>query len=128
MKALVATGIHPDVKDSQGHTPLHVAAGSGNEETTNALIIAHAHIDARDENGWTPLHNAAFSDRTVIVTMLLEAGADINASQRDGLKPLDLATQSAAAPSTGTRKVPLDAGAINGWLRIGEQREKESPG
>ena len=46
-------------QDAFGYTPLHHAAGFGNEAITKQLITGHCQVDLQTKNGWTPLHVAA---------------------------------------------------------------------
>ena len=45
-----------DVRDSDGQTPLHVAACNAHPEITRMIIEQGADVNARDNNGWTPLY------------------------------------------------------------------------
>ncbi|CAH2236535.1 NF-kappa-B inhibitor cactus-like [Pararge aegeria] len=47
-----------DVPNDYGHTPLHLAAMSGQATVTRMLVIAGASIATRDLTGDTPLHKA----------------------------------------------------------------------
>ncbi|KAK1830143.1 ankyrin repeat-containing domain protein [Podospora conica] len=64
-------------KDSNGCTPLHIAAQAGETAIARSFIEVHgAMVDAMDDIGRTPLHMAALYSRTETIDMLLECGAD----------------------------------------------------
>ena len=51
--------IHPNVRNGEGDTPLHVAAVRGYEEMTNLLLRRGAHADAKNYTKMrAPLHCA----------------------------------------------------------------------
>lgn len=47
-----------EVPNDYGHTPLHLAAMSGNAVVTRMLVIAGVSVCVRDRLGETPLHKA----------------------------------------------------------------------
>lgn len=60
LKELLAEdGANPDMKDEEGRTALHFAAGYGELECMEVLLDAGANIDGKDENENTALHYAA---------------------------------------------------------------------
>ncbi|KAF6743832.1 ankyrin repeat-containing domain protein [Ephemerocybe angulata] len=78
---LAKPGIEVNAADTNGRTPLHVAA-KGSHEAVIQLLLAAPGIDvnASDTDGRTPLHVAAAEDHEVILKLLLAApGIDVNA-------------------------------------------------
>jgi 26S proteasome non-ATPase regulatory subunit 10 len=73
-----------NVRDLQGVTPLHRAAGPGFLDAARALLAAGARADVADKSGNTPLHYACEEDRPEMVTLLLEHGADALATNEEG--------------------------------------------
>ncbi|HKK92925.1 MAG TPA: ankyrin repeat domain-containing protein [Longimicrobiales bacterium] len=95
---------------SDGLTPLHEAAESGDTARTRALIEAGAELDATTRIGaYTPLHLAAAAGRVETVRILLESGADPEARTGTGdARPLHLA---AGAGSAAAVRALVEAGA-----------------
>jgi RNA polymerase sigma-70 factor (ECF subfamily) len=61
------------------HSPLHIAAGSGDTAVVELLLSYGANPNALDEgDNASPLHHAAERGRLEVVKLLLAAGADIN--------------------------------------------------
>ena len=62
--------------DSQGFTPLMIAAGNNHLDAVTALLNADAEIDVQNNDGETALWNAAFYEWPKVVDVLLANGAD----------------------------------------------------
>lgn len=91
---LVARGADVNVTNRLLGTPLHVAAGTGNEAMVLLLLDRGAGLTvARSSDGYAPLHVAAEAGRTQVVRLLLDHGADVNllTHGRIGAPPLHLA-------------------------------------
>jgi len=73
---LLSKGANPDVRDSQGNTPLIVAAQLGFPEGTAALIDGKANVNAPNDSGETPLIVAVQRRDILSVRLLLAAGAN----------------------------------------------------
>ncbi|XP_023934945.1 NF-kappa-B inhibitor cactus [Bicyclus anynana] len=65
-----------DVPNDYGHTPLHLAAMSGQATVTRMLVIAGASIASRDLTGDTPLHKAVAGNYTECLRGLLTPVTD----------------------------------------------------
>jgi hypothetical protein len=75
----LAKGVDPDVRDSEGATPLHVVDGSGdnvNPEMVRALVRAGAAVDAAMPSGTQPIEQAARRILPATVAAMVELGAD----------------------------------------------------
>jgi len=98
---LLRGGAKPDIGDSDGATPLHIAAGpvaagasiDAYRRVLELLIESGADLQARDKNGATPLHWAAQKGDVVAVQVLLRNKAPVDARDSRGL----IAIQSAQA-------------------------------
>ncbi len=111
----LALGEDIQAYDSDGDTPLHLAAEVGNAAALRILLEAGADLTARNNAGATPLHVAATNDGAEILTMLLEAGADINAGAGSFGTPL----LSAIVNRRGFRREPMSEAAVNALLEAG---------
>ena len=84
----LALGEDLNERDSDGNTPLHLAAQAENPSAATLLLEAGADISARNHMGATPLHMVVDNEGAEVVTVLLEAGADINAGAGSEGTPL----------------------------------------
>ena len=102
--------------DTDGWSPLHLAAHYGHAEVVALLLHNNAPVDLRSTNQManTALHAALAGRRADVVKVLLDAGADVNAKQHGGWNALH-----AAAASGDRQLVELllsrgaDASAVN---------------
>ena len=80
------------LKESDGSTAAHKAAGAGHAQVLAALIEAGADPElARAGDGFTPLHSAAQGGHADAVEVLHAARAAANRRANDGSTPRDLA-------------------------------------
>ena len=107
MKALVALGADPSLKNAENSTALMTAAGLGTrspgedagteEEVLEAMQVALDHgadINAVDDNGETAMHGAAYKNLPLAVQFLADKGAKIevwNRRNKFGWTPLTIA-------------------------------------
>lgn len=86
--------------NTDGWTPLHLAAFFGHPELAQALLDKGAFVDGRSTNAMknTPLHAAAAGGKTDLVKLLLQGGADVNARQEGGWTALHAAAQAGNRP------------------------------
>lgn len=64
--------------NSDGQTPLHLAAHNGKSECALLLLQRGALVDARDKWGDTAFHKAVVNGHAACAEVLLASGADIN--------------------------------------------------
>jgi uncharacterized protein len=87
------TGVNLNAVNTQGETPLMLAALRGHMEVMRALMAGGADVN---KPGWTPLHYAATHvgpNATQQVAMLLEHHAYVDAESPNGTTPLMMAAQ-----------------------------------
>uniref|UniRef100_G5E7E6 Ankyrin repeat and FYVE domain containing 1 n=1 Tax=Loxodonta africana TaxID=9785 RepID=G5E7E6_LOXAF len=71
-----------------GHTPLHLAASWGLEETVQCLLEFGANVNAQDAEGRTPVHEAISNQHSVIIQLLIShPDIHLNVRDRQGLTP-----------------------------------------
>ncbi|XP_047106375.1 ankyrin-1-like [Schistocerca piceifrons] len=80
--------------DTEGTTPLHVAAAHRRVAVVRVLVDAGADIDCKTGNGRTPLHAAASVGAADTVRILLKYGAHLRETDRDGKTAMQLATEN----------------------------------
>ena len=107
--------------NSDGATPLHLAAYRGYLEIAEHLIEKGAKVDAASPRMLeTPLHDAACNERregTTMAGLLIRNGAKVGAKNIDGYTPLHLAAEKGRRE---TVELLLSAGAdIRGATSIG---------
>jgi ankyrin repeat protein len=83
------TTIHS--RNSDGDTPLHIAALRGDRHAINCLLDAGAKIDAKGDMSNTPLYYTVMGDHLLAAESLLERGADPDALSELGFTPRSLA-------------------------------------
>ena len=111
----LALGEDIQAYDSDGDTPLHLAAEVENATAVRTLLEAGADLSARNNAGATPLHMAATNESAEILALLLDAGADIDAGAGSFGPPL----LSAIVNRRGFRRGPMNEAAVNALLEAG---------
>ncbi|MCH2181070.1 MAG: CotH kinase family protein [Mariniblastus sp.] len=91
---LLASGMLVDQRDSDGNTPLVMAAMAGKTEVARLLIEKGADVNARTNNGGTPLHGAAFMGHLGVVQLLVENDVDLAALNGNDETAWDVASFS----------------------------------
>jgi ankyrin repeat protein len=104
-------------KDSNGSTPLHVAAARGRADACRALVsTCGANVDSRDSIGWTPLMRAARFNYLQCVEVLVELGADIALQNEADLTALEYAqvypNAEVAAFLESAERIPMVKSAL----------------
>ncbi|XP_031392722.1 potassium channel AKT2/3 isoform X2 [Punica granatum] len=72
---LLRARLDPDIGDSQGRTPLHIAASHGHEECIWVLLRHGCNVHLRDVNGDTALWHAISSNQLSIFRILYHCAA-----------------------------------------------------
>jgi len=90
--AMLKSGIDVNIRNTDGMTPLMIAAEKGHTDVVESLLNKGADVNARSKNryipGETALMNAAEKGHTATVQVLLANGADANARDKEGRSPL----------------------------------------
>jgi len=98
---LIRWGARVDARDTNGRTPLHIAAEQMDRLVCDLLIQAKADVNATDSQGNTPAHAAMDGARTWtdmdytdedigdILSLLADAGADLEKKNNKGESPID---------------------------------------
>ena len=79
-------------------TPLSIAAGMGDAELVDALIVAGADVNKADVDECTPLYDAASEGHKKVVDVLIAGGADVNKACSSGWTPLAWAVTDGYEP------------------------------
>ena len=81
---LLTMGVHIDVKNAQGQTPLTLVT---NEETALLLVMKNADIKEKDTSGNTIFHRAVQQNWRRVVTLLVERKVPIDIKNTIGQAP-----------------------------------------
>ena len=91
LRAVLATGLDVDARDSRDHTALHSAAFNGHTACLDALLAAGASVHSVTPDGWTSLIFASMYGHEACVRVLIAAGADVNHVNDCGMTPFSFA-------------------------------------
>jgi len=80
-------GADPNCVNSEGSTPLHLAAAWGHSSVVKNILKHGGNADNLGPSGWTPLHAACFFGHFETVRLLLKSGADTEVENDDGNIP-----------------------------------------
>ena len=86
---LLRHGADINATDSDGNTPLHLAAGSGGRQLVKALLERKAKVTL-DKYGNSPLHHATSDAElkdSALWQLLIDAKCDVNQKNKDGMTP-----------------------------------------
>jgi ankyrin repeat protein len=96
---LLNRGADPNIGDSNGDTPLMIAAGIGFEEAASQMVRQGAKVDAGNRRGETALSVAVQQRQPRIVELLLRAGANPDKPDHvTGYTPRDYAKRDTRNP------------------------------
>ena len=88
---LLKRGAKVDAQDTDGQTPLMVAAKSGDLSIINGLLAYKANPNIKDHDGWTAAMHAVKLNEPKIFRLLGKYKADFNLTNHDGLTALAMA-------------------------------------
>jgi len=93
-QTLLQHNADPNIRDSDGEVPLHIASRRGSSNVTRLLLEHGVGVNARGEDGATPLHLASKDGWLEVARLLIEHGADRGAEDNEGRTPLQVAQRS----------------------------------
>ena len=99
-----------ETKDTQGQTPLMLAAAFGSRESVRILLDSKADVRAVGNGGVTALHLATMD--AIKTRWLLDAGADVNAVSQMGRTPLIVAASGQGTVDV-VRQLLAKAASVN---------------
>ncbi|MDP3306772.1 quinoprotein dehydrogenase-associated putative ABC transporter substrate-binding protein [Methylotenera sp.] len=88
---LLKRGAKVNAKDTEGQTPLMVAAKSGDLSVLNGLLEYKADSNAQDNDRWTAAMYAVKSNEPKIFRLMGKHKADFNLTNKDGVTALAMA-------------------------------------
>lgn len=106
VELLLNQGCDPDVRDSDGDTPLHWASFKNNVSCVSMLLHNGASVDPLDDHDNTPLNWAAMKGNLEVIKVLLEYNASVELVNYDGVSPL---VRAAFIPASGLNSDSDDA-------------------
>ncbi|XP_021767778.1 potassium channel AKT1-like isoform X2 [Chenopodium quinoa] len=77
LQHLLKRGCHPDERDMNGRTALHIAAANGNESIANILFAHGAEPNIKDSEGSIPLWDALVAKNDSMIKLLKDRGSNI---------------------------------------------------
>ncbi|VEN50741.1 unnamed protein product [Callosobruchus maculatus] len=90
LRRVYASGGDLEYYDSQGATPLHIAAANGYISVVEFLLECGVRTDVRDKDDWQPSHAAACWGHLEVLELLAHAGANLNAKNKHDETPSDI--------------------------------------
>ena len=88
VRLLLRHGVHVDIRDYAGRTPLRFASQLGRGDVVRYLIDHGANVNAKAGDQNTPLNWAAYGGHVDVVRVLLEHNADVHTADHHGRTPL----------------------------------------
>lgn len=77
----------PNVKDSNGESPLHYAVLKNHKKVVEMLLNNGGNVNAKSHTGETSLHMALIEEFDEIAALLITRGADVNIPNNRGITP-----------------------------------------
>ncbi|XP_066247914.1 protein phosphatase 1 regulatory subunit 16A isoform X2 [Euwallacea similis] len=90
VRAYAQRGENLEQYDSQGATPLHIAAANGYISVVEFLLDQGVRTDVKDKDDWQPSHAAACWGHIDVLEILAQSGANLNARNKNDETPADI--------------------------------------
>ena len=117
LKTILANKGNPNIQDTDGDTPLHLAVNSKHSDYVAILLAAGANPDIINNKGDTPLRMATSFSNLTVIQLLLNNRANPNITTHNNESPLHSAVHKELNPQI--LKLLLSANADpnlkNGW-------------
>ena len=84
VRALVASGLNANVRDSDNDPLIHSAIWRDYVDIVRILADAGANVNALDSDGDPVIHSAVWRGHTDVVQTLVDSGADVDARESNG--------------------------------------------
>jgi len=91
LRALLAQGLPPNLRNEKGDSLLMLASYHGQAEAVRVLLEAGADPDLANDRGQVPLAGAAFKGDAAVARLLLEHGAAVDGCAEGGRTALAVA-------------------------------------
>ncbi len=93
LQTLIHLGAEINYRDTNGRTPLMIAASLGRYDALQSLVNNYADINLLDSFGWSALMLGVYYNHLKVVEFLLKVGADVNLSSGTNLSALKIAKE-----------------------------------
>lgn len=84
----VSSGANVNEKDTNGDTPLIIAARNGNAPIVKYLCDSGANVNLQNNDGWTALHYASYYGFEAVVQVLLRYNVSLETKNKEGYTAL----------------------------------------